>query len=35
MVRTAETILEHGRAFETHEMCMPISEILHLIPGGV
>lgn len=34
MVRTAETILEHQRACECEPMCMPIKEILTLIPGG-
>jgi len=32
MMKTAETILAHGRAFEADEMCMPIKEILTLIP---
>ena len=31
MLRTAETILSHGRATEAQELCMPISEILTLI----
>ncbi len=31
MLRTAETILNHGRATEAQELCMPISEILTLI----
>ena len=34
MVRTAESILAHGRAYEAREGLMPISEILTLIPGG-
>ena len=34
MVKTAETILMHGRAKEADENCMPIKEILTLIPGG-
>jgi phosphoenolpyruvate phosphomutase / 2-hydroxyethylphosphonate cytidylyltransferase len=34
MVRTAESILRHGRSFEVDEELMPIKEILHLIPGG-
>lgn len=34
MVRTAESILRHQRAFECENNCMPIREILHLIPGG-
>lgn len=29
----AETILRSGRAMEVREMCMPIKEILELIPG--
>lgn len=33
MVRTAESILEHERAEESEPGCMPIEEILHLIPG--
>ena len=34
MLKTAETILHSGRAQEVEEFCMPIKEILHLIPGG-
>ena len=34
MKKTAETILHHGRAHEAHEFCMPIKDILTLIPGG-
>ena len=37
MVKVAEQILEHGRATEADELCMPISEILTLIerkPNG-
>jgi phosphoenolpyruvate phosphomutase len=34
MVKTAETILQYERAFETNELCMPIKDILTLIPGG-
>lgn len=34
MVKTAETILRHSRAFEAEELCMPIKDILKLIPGG-
>lgn len=33
MKKTAETILKHGRAQEVRELCMPIKEILELIPG--
>ncbi len=34
MVNTARCILENERACESEEYCMPIKEILHLIPGG-
>ncbi len=34
MIKTARTILQHQRAFECNEFCMPIKEILTLIPGG-
>jgi phosphoenolpyruvate phosphomutase len=34
MVRTAESILRHGRSLEADEELMSIREILHLIPGG-
>jgi phosphoenolpyruvate phosphomutase len=34
MKRTAETILQNQRTLECGEMCMPIKEILTLIPGG-
>jgi len=34
MMKTAETILKNGRAKEVDDLCMPIKEILHLIPGG-
>ncbi|MCU0236556.1 MAG: phosphoenolpyruvate mutase [Acidobacteria bacterium] len=34
MVRTAESILRHGRALECEKECLPIREILRLIPGG-
>ena len=34
MVKTARTILENGRSLEADEFCMPIKEILNLIPGG-
>ena len=33
MLKTAETILEHGRAFEAEPLCMPIGDILTLIPS--
>ncbi|HII17045.1 TPA: phosphoenolpyruvate mutase [Candidatus Woesearchaeota archaeon] len=34
MVTTARSILEHGRSYEADAQCMPIKEILELIPGG-
>jgi phosphoenolpyruvate phosphomutase len=34
MRETAETILRHGRALEADELCMPIRDVLTLIPGG-
>lgn len=34
MVRTAESILRHGRSSEADGDLMPIKEILELIPGG-
>jgi phosphoenolpyruvate phosphomutase len=34
MVKTAETILKHQRSLEANDMCMPVKEILTLIPGG-
>lgn len=34
MVKTAETILTHERAYEADELTMPIKKILTLIPGG-
>lgn len=33
MIKTAELILEHERSYETNDICMPIKEILNLIPG--
>ena len=33
MKRVAELILKHGRSLEAEEFCMPINEILSLIPG--
>jgi phosphoenolpyruvate phosphomutase len=32
MKKTAETILKNGRSFETDELCMPIKDILTMIP---
>ncbi|MBI2508154.1 phosphoenolpyruvate mutase [Candidatus Woesearchaeota archaeon] len=34
MLKTAETILKNGRSFEAEKLCLPINEILTLIPGG-
>lgn len=34
MVNTAKSILEHDRSLEASDYCMPIKEILTLIPGG-
>jgi phosphoenolpyruvate phosphomutase len=34
MVKTAQTILENERSLEADELCMPIKEILNLIPGA-
>ncbi|MEK6950172.1 MAG: phosphoenolpyruvate mutase [Nanoarchaeota archaeon] len=34
MVKTAETILRHQRALEAEQLCLPIKEIINLIPGG-
>ena len=35
MVKTAECILKNGRCYEASEKyCMPIDDILNLIPGG-
>ena len=31
MLKTAETILAHGRALEAEPLCMPIKEIISLI----
>jgi phosphoenolpyruvate phosphomutase len=33
MKRVAETILTHGRSLEADGQCMPIKQILDLIPG--
>ncbi len=33
MVRCAESILTNGRSFEANDLCMPIKQILELIPG--
>jgi len=34
MTKAAEMILRHERSYETNEICMPIKDILDLIPGG-
>ena len=34
MVKTAESILYNGRCEEAEELCMPIKDIITLIPGG-
>lgn len=34
MMKTAQTILENGRSKDVDDVCMPIKEILALIPGG-
>lgn len=34
MLNTAKLILEHGRSYEADKNCLPIKEILTLIPGG-
>lgn len=33
MLNTAKSILSHGRSYEANELCMPVKEILELIPG--
>ena len=33
MVKCAESILANGRSFEANDLCMPIKQILELIPG--
>ncbi len=33
MVNTAKSILSNGRSYEANDMCMPVKEILELIPG--
>ncbi len=35
MLRTAERILESGRALEAEELCMPVSSIISLVPTDV
>ena len=33
MVKVASSILEHHRSYEANDLCMPIKQILELIPG--
>ena len=33
MCGVASSILKHGRSYESNDQCMPIKEILSLIPG--
>ena len=33
MVNTAKSILANGRSYEANDLCMPVKEILELIPG--
>ena len=33
MVKTAESILTNQRSYEANEFCLPIKEVLTLIPG--
>jgi phosphoenolpyruvate phosphomutase len=34
MMKTAQSILKHGRSFECEQDLMPVSDLVHLIPGG-
>lgn len=34
MVQVAQSVLEHGRALEAEEHCLPIKDVLSLIPGN-
>lgn len=34
MMKTAESILEHNRSYESDDMCMPIKQILNLVPNS-
>jgi len=34
MTKVAESILKYGRAHEAENLCMPIKDVLTLIPGG-
>ena len=33
MLKTATSILEHGRSLEASEDCLPIKDVLNIIPG--
>ena len=33
MLNTAKSILLHGRSYEANDLCMPVKDILELIPG--
>ena len=33
MLNVAKSILENNRSYESRDLCMPIKEILELIPG--
>jgi phosphoenolpyruvate phosphomutase len=33
MMNTAKSILEHGRSLEASEQCLPIKDVLNIIPG--
>ena len=34
MVNTAKSILKNKRSYESNEKCLPIKEVLELIPNG-
>ncbi len=34
MIKTAQSILSHGRSMEADQYCLPIKEVLSLIPSG-
>ncbi len=34
MQKTAQSILENGRCLEASDMCLPIKDVIRLIPGG-
>ena len=33
MLNTAKSILLHARSYEANDLCMPVKDILELIPG--